>query len=842
MDRKRERKTVNRNSPAGLVFFEEKEKPRQYIIFHNVKIGKGEEEVIAPHKLVLNYPFLDEDQCEISNRDGHWVYKNTSSSVFTFVGGLHVKEGEERILENGDMIRLSNDRMLTAIFLTDVEGMDEWETIDLDTGDHTVRIVDGDDLDKPVEDQDAILLHYDQGRWEISEIQSDDIRLNGQKINRPTRIRIDDCIGVGDTLFYFEGAKLIYGNKRHRLGALSIQIDERAVYKHFQKQLLLQDINLSVERGNMVLILGGSGAGKSTFVNAVTGYEKAKATIKSGEIDFYKQYDEVKYQIGFVPQKDLLRGEDSVYNTLLNAAEIRLPSDIPFREREKRVREVMETFGLTPLKDEFVSKLSGGQRKRLSIGVEYISSPSLFILDEPDSGLDGIMARELMENLKLIAWQDKIVMVISHTPDRVINLFDKVIVLAKNTEHRVGQLAFYGNIEEARRFFNVDSMEEIVKEINSVSEGGEGRADYYIEKYKAYSAERDRDQTPGQAVQEKAGAEESPEDEAAAELETALSTEDRDKAGERTAGSEKKYAGRLGQIKVYFWKQVRIFRNEKNWKVFPMAALIAFLVSYVLGYRMFRNMEGTRLGGMGIISICIWNGFFNSIQTICKEREIIKREHRSGLHISSYVMAQMLLQAIVCLLQVLISIFVFYIYGVYFPDTGIMTGFFVLDLCITMFLVTYAADMLALMVSCIVKNTTSAMTVMPFLLLVQLVFTGVLFPLQGFSEKISDLTIGKWGVNATCVISDYNSQPSVVLYTALSKLRGNPDVDAFVSMFLQGNTRQAMDKFAGQNMQEPQFEYSAANVGRDWIILCGDSLLYAFLGILALERVDKDQR
>ena len=134
------------------------------------------------------------------------------------------------------------------------------------------------------------------------------------------------------------------------------------------------------------------------------------------------------------------------------------------------------------MKNNLVVKLSGGQRKRLSIAMEFISNPSLFILDEPDSGLDGVMARELFQQLRKIADQGKIIIVITHTPDRVIDLFDDVIVLAKDA-NRTGRLAYFGPIAEARTFFGKDRMEEIVKSINREEEGGEGRADEFILKY-----------------------------------------------------------------------------------------------------------------------------------------------------------------------------------------------------------------------------------------------------------------------------------------------------------------------------------------------------------------------
>ena len=135
-----------------------------------------------------------------------------------------------------------------------------------------------------------------------------------------------------------------------------------------------------------------------------------------------------------------------------------------------------------PVKKSLCSKLSGGQRKRLSIAMEYISNPDLFILDEPDSGLDGVMARELMQGLRKVADQGKIVIVITHSPDRVADLFDDVIVLAKDSK-LTGRLAYYGSIEKALDFFNTDSMEKIVLRINREEEGGEGFADMFIEKY-----------------------------------------------------------------------------------------------------------------------------------------------------------------------------------------------------------------------------------------------------------------------------------------------------------------------------------------------------------------------
>lgn len=263
---------------------------------------------------------------------------------------------------------------------------------------------------------------------------------------------------------------------------LSINIKSRTAGDGLKVKTLLKDIHMNIEPGNMVLLLGGSGAGKTTFLNAVTGYEPADATILIDGENVYEEFDKLKYNIGFVPQQDLIRYKDTVYRTVADAALLKMPMSVSRAERHKRVEEVLNIFGLLPIKKNLVSKQSGGQKKRISIATEFVSDPSVFILDEPDSGLDGIMARDLMNRLHEISRQGKIVIVITHTPDRVIDLFDKVIVLAKD-EKRTGRLVFYGAIDEAKRFFERDSMEAIVKTINRVEEGGEGRADELLAKY-----------------------------------------------------------------------------------------------------------------------------------------------------------------------------------------------------------------------------------------------------------------------------------------------------------------------------------------------------------------------
>jgi len=185
----------------------------------------------------------------------------------------------------------------------------------------------------------------------------------------------------------------------------------------------------------------------------------------------------MKYRIGFVPQQNLIRGNDTVMHTVLDAAALRLPASVHGRERGKKVNAVLELLGLTAGAEGLVSKKSGGQLRRISIAMELVTDPELFVLDEPDSGLDGVIAREIFQKLRAIADEGKIVIVITHTPDRVVELFDKVIVLARDSG-RVGRLAFYGSPQQAREFFDTDSMEGVVMRVND-----KDSADAYIARF-----------------------------------------------------------------------------------------------------------------------------------------------------------------------------------------------------------------------------------------------------------------------------------------------------------------------------------------------------------------------
>ncbi len=491
--------------------------------------------------VIISSPVVSRRHAEIVCVNGEYYYRDLGSTNGTYVNNTLIgRDGfadkQTCSLRDGDILRFdisgevqNKPEPVYALFALHCGAENEWSRLALT--DEMAEICIGRSAssglrisDNTVSEKHASFFSSSNG-WAVIDHQSTNgVFLRGKKMTSPRYLRPYDVVRITGSYFIFTGDALLYSGASMKEneaaapsspitvpqpaqppvqpaqppvqprqstakggGELQISITERSVVSRFKKLMLLQNINMTVSNGEMVLILGGSGAGKTTFINAVMGYEKASGRIMYRDTDIYEEYEQMKYDIGFVPQQDLLRGSDTVLDTISNAAEMKLPRSMSADARDKRIDKVLEDLGLSREKETLVSKLSGGQRKRLSIAVEFVSDPSLFFLDEPDSGVDDIMGRGLMENLRLIADRGKIVMVITHSPERAADLFDKVIVLAKSTKDNCGHLAFYGSVSDAFGFFGVSSFREIVKKINRPDENGEGLSDFYIDKYASYT-------------------------------------------------------------------------------------------------------------------------------------------------------------------------------------------------------------------------------------------------------------------------------------------------------------------------------------------------------------------
>lgn len=308
-----------------------------------------------------------------------------------------------------------------------------------------------------------------------------------------------------------------------------------------------------------------------------------------------------------------------------------------------------------------------------------------------------------------------------------------------------------------------------------------------------------------------------------------------------------KHRGRVAQTFIYLGKLFRMFLFQNDWKVLPMSAVIAALVAFAVGANIFKTMEGTMMGTFALACICIWNGFFNSIQMICRERAIVKREHRAGLHITSYVAAHMIYQIVLCLLQVVITLGVLKIMSIKMPERSMFTPWPEADLGISLFLITYCADMLALLVSAFARTTTTAMTIMPFLLIVQLLFSGGFFNLPQEATPFTYLTATKWGLTAMCAQGDYNSLPMVTVWNSALKMKdveveGEKPLLTMFQYIEENDMRDDLLMETAKQNQNPEYNFDPNIVLKCWGWLIIWTVVYAALAVVLLEFIDKDKR
>ena len=287
-------------------------------------------------------------------------------------------------------------------------------------------------------------------------------------------------IGPIKLIFAPESMQLVDESRDLRLDALHLN-------QHVGKGInLLQDISLAIYPREFVALVGVSGAGKSTLMNALAGFWPAsEGSVLVNGTDLYKRFDAFRTDLGYVPQDDIIHKELSAEKALNYVARLRLPADTTAAERKEAVAEELETLGLAERKDVRVGSLSGGQRKRVSIGVERLTRPGLFFLDEATSGLDPGTENRLMRLLRQLADDGQTIVLITHATKNV-TLCDQVIFLAKG-----GRLAYFGPPGEALDYFGVSAFDEIYEQLEDQRSPEEWEARYrQSAQYEQYVVER----------------------------------------------------------------------------------------------------------------------------------------------------------------------------------------------------------------------------------------------------------------------------------------------------------------------------------------------------------------
>ncbi len=227
---------------------------------------------------------------------------------------------------------------------------------------------------------------------------------------------------------------------------------------------ILDDVTFALKSGEFVGVIGGSGSGKSTLITCLNGYrEPDGGTVLVNGVSAHRK-KEFRHLVGYVPQDDIVHGTLSVERALYYACQLRAGADIPEDKIAFRVGKVLYQLGLTDQKNKKITSLSGGQRKRVSIGVELLHAPSLFFLDEPTAGLDPSLERQLMRLLASLKEESRLVMLTTHLMQHV-SMFDVLLFI-----HR-GKMVYFGPSDEITRFFGAEDMIDLFDRVMAQDPG-----------------------------------------------------------------------------------------------------------------------------------------------------------------------------------------------------------------------------------------------------------------------------------------------------------------------------------------------------------------------------------
>ncbi|MFC1859285.1 ABC transporter ATP-binding protein [Thermodesulfobacteriota bacterium] len=221
---------------------------------------------------------------------------------------------------------------------------------------------------------------------------------------------------------------------------------------------IIEGISLVLKKNEFVGLIGGSGSGKTTLLTCLNGYREPS----EGEIVLNgfpsDEKDKVRHLIGYVPQDDIVHKTLSVERALYYSYLLRMDGTVPDDKVEHQVRKILHQLDLLKHKNKKISSLSGGQRKRVNIGVELLHSPQLFFLDEPTAGLDPSLERQLMKLLSSLADENRLIVLTTHLMQN-IKLFDILIFIHK------GHMIYFGPSEEITNFFKVTDMVELFDKV-----------------------------------------------------------------------------------------------------------------------------------------------------------------------------------------------------------------------------------------------------------------------------------------------------------------------------------------------------------------------------------------
>lgn len=451
--------------------------------------------------IAVDSPIVSRKHGEFTVAPDGFYYRDTDSFNGTFINGVLYKKGENPCktpikLYDGDVLRFdckdpgkSHKNSVTIVFSTTYDKRSKWRRLKVPSSPMPVGISHSGliEFDRRLLAYTNVVLEMAGTGYSLSKLSPrNNVWHNNRLVPKNCYINNRDVFRVDNNYLYYDKGEFLYNVCLVTEPGLDVNIVETYVADKLRRKVLLKDVNLSIDKGDFALIIGGSGAGKSTFMNSVLGKYDMKGSISIGGRSTEGNSD-LTSSIAYVPQTLPLRKEERLIDVVTDTCVLRCKRKMTAPQRNKFIMDTLDSLGLKAKAKMEIKKLSGGEQRRAAIANEVVTDSGIFFLDEPDSGLDPKSGMELMNNLKALSDVGKMVMLISHnyasypSPEKI---YSKIIILAKSNIDGIGRLAFCGSVPEALEFFGVEALKDITKLINPVSENGEGRADEFVEKFR----------------------------------------------------------------------------------------------------------------------------------------------------------------------------------------------------------------------------------------------------------------------------------------------------------------------------------------------------------------------
>ncbi|HEY0225850.1 MAG TPA: ATP-binding cassette domain-containing protein, partial [Mycobacterium sp.] len=484
---------------------------------------------------------------------------------------------------------------------------------------------------------------------------------------------------------------------------------------------LLDHISLTARPGTLTAIIGGSGAGKTTLSRLIAGYTSPT----SGSVTFeghniHTEYASLRSRIGMVPQDDVVHRQLTVNQALGYAAELRLPPDTSKADREQIVAQVLEELELTKHAETRVDKLSGGQRKRASVALELLTGPSLLIFDEPTTGLDPALDRQVMMMLRQLADAGRVVLVVTHSVS-YLDICDQLLLVAPG-----GKTAFLGPPSQIGAAMGTTNWADIFAKVGADPDEANRR----------FLAEN---QHQPQAVPS--------EDSPAADL------------GEAAPTSV------FRQFSTIARRQIRLVISDRGYTVF--LALLPFLIGILTltvrgnsGYGMSDPLGNNPAQPDQILVMlnvgAVFMGTALTIRDLIGERPIFRREQAVGLSTAAYMAAKIVVFSVFAIAQAAIATAISVIGWGTPISNAVLLGNVNFELFVTVAATCVGAALLGMALSALAQSQDQIMPMLVVSIMSQLVFSGGMIWVTNrlVLDQLSWATPARWGFAASASTID----------------------------------------------------------------------------------------